>query len=185
MEGKALCFTGHRPDKLGGYAGPNAEHFRIRLLKHLTKVIERAAAVGYKVFISGGALGVDQIAADAVINCRVNNPAFKHIKLVIARPFPSQDSKWPLYAREKFQAMLHIADQVVDVSPDPYAPWKMQLRNEWMVNRSEAVIAVWNGEEKGGTWNCIQYAIKRQRDILFIHPATLIEKWALRGNLAL
>lgn len=34
----------------------------------------------------------------------------------------------------------------------------MQSRNEWMVNRSNIVIALWDGSEKGGTYNCLKYA---------------------------
>lgn len=181
MKGKVLCFTGHRPDKLGGYAGPNAIHFQTRLHNYLVRVLIKAIHKDFKTFISGGALGVDQIAAEAVIELR-KHTLYRKINLVIARPFPNQASKWPWHAQKRFSLIIEQADRIVDVSPDPYAPWKMQIRNEWMVNLSEVVIAVWNGVEKGGTWNCIQYAVKKQRDILIINPTTLEEKWLMKGE---
>ena len=184
MEGKTLCFTGPRPPQLGGYTGAEAQKIQTALFNHLVGVVQRATDKGFTTYISGGAQGTDQIAAEAVIKCK-NTILHQHIQLVIARPFPSQHIKWPHYGQKCFFNIIEAADRVIDVSPDPYAPWKMQIRNEWMVNPSEAVVAVWNGQEKGGTWNCIQYAVKKQKDILFVHPTTLIERWAIKGNLAL
>ena len=34
----------------------------------------------------------------------------------------------------------------------------MFKRNRYMVDKSQMVIAVFNGEEKGGTWYTIKYA---------------------------
>ena len=44
----------------------------------------------------------------------------------------------------------------------------MQKRNEYMVDNSEKVYAFWNGEEKGGTWNTIQYARSKGKEIEII-----------------
>jgi uncharacterized phage-like protein YoqJ len=44
------------------------------------------------------------------------------------------------------------ADRIVEICDDPYEPWKMQKRNEWMVDNSDADIAVWNSQP-GGTKN--------------------------------
>ena len=44
----------------------------------------------------------------------------------------------------------------------------MQKRNEYMVDNSDKVFAFWNGEEKGGTWNTIQYARKKGKDLEII-----------------
>ena len=38
-----------------------------------------------------------------------------------------------------------------------------QKRNRYMVDKSDLVFAVWNGEEKGGTWNTIRYAERKGR----------------------
>lgn len=173
---KTLCFTGHRPNKLGGYEGPNAKHFQTRLHNHLARIVTRAVEKRFKTFISGGALGVDQIAAEVIIERRLH-VVKNNIQLIIARPFPSQHRKWPHSSQAHFLDIITAADKVVDVSDDPYAPWKMQIRNEWMVDRSEVVIAVWDGIEKGGTWNCIVYARKTNKAILFINPKTLETKW--------
>lgn len=45
----------------------------------------------------------------------------------------------------------------------------MQKRNEYMVDHSDKVIAVWDGS-KSGTKNCIDYAKKVGKDIIFVQP---------------
>jgi uncharacterized phage-like protein YoqJ len=36
----------------------------------------------------------------------------------------------------------------------------MQRRNEWMVDRADKLVALWDGSW-GGTFNCIEYARKK------------------------
>ena len=158
------CFTGHRPGKLGGYDPNNQVNLKIRTALH-NKIAE---AISYNIttFISGGALGVDQWAAESVLSYRDIDA---RIKLIIARPFPSQASKWPKDSQAYYQTLLARADKVVDISPDPYSVNKMQLRNTWMVDQSHAIIAVWDGIEAGGTWGCIKYAKEKGKLIEYIN----------------
>lgn len=51
----------------------------------------------------------------------------------------------------------------------------MQKRNRYMVDKSDLVIAVWNGKESGGTWNTIQYAKSKGKKIHFILLNQLID----------
>jgi uncharacterized phage-like protein YoqJ len=173
--GKSLSFTGHRPDKLGGYHGPKAEKIQSDLRNQIADAITRACGNGFDTFITGGALGVDQIAAQAVISVREHRNG---IRLIIAKPFPSQSCKWPKKSQDAFDALCAQADEVVNVSDDPFTREKMQIRNEWMVDRADAVIAAWNGGN-GGTGNCVKYARSTFKPILIINPYTLVEKWEI------
>lgn len=173
--GKCICFTGHRPDKLGGYEGEKALAIQVPLQERLIDIVRRAIEGGFDTFISGGAIGVDQMGIEAVLH---HKRAGAKIKLVIAKPFPSQGSKWPPHVQARFENYCNAADEVVDVSPDPYDREKMQVRNEWMVDRSEAVIAVYNGG-RGGTGNCVAYARKQYMAVLAVNPYTLVEKWEM------
>ena len=49
--------------------------------------------------------------------------------------------------------------KTVKVVADHYEADVMQKRNEYMVDHSDIVLAVWNGK-KSGTENCIKYAEK-------------------------
>ena len=43
-----------------------------------------------------------------------------------------------------------------------------QRRNEYMVDKSDLVLAVWNGERAGGTWNTIEYAKSAGKPVKYI-----------------
>jgi len=160
----AVCATGHRPPGLpGGYSGSPVLDEAIR------NIVAQMATNGYTTFISGGAIGVDQIFAKAVL---FHKEAFD-LELIVARPFPSQASKWPRKSQEELSYICQYADLVVDVNKDPYSPWKMQQRNKWMVDHSNLVFAVWNGKESGGTWHCIQYAKTLNIPIYHLNPFTM------------
>lgn len=96
-----ICFTGHRPKKLGGYErNPISDYVKMAL----SDAIERAIKRRIETFISGGALGVDQWAAEIVLDIKARQikksyDRFSEIKLIIAQPFPSQSARWPQDAR--------------------------------------------------------------------------------------
>ena len=171
---KSVFFTGHRPHGLWGTHfqrfSPEAKAKYAAQEAVLASFVADFAALGFHRFITGGAIGLDQMAAKTVADLR--DTRFKDIVLVVARPFPSQDAVWPPQAKDYFKQLCKRADWVYDVCQDPYEPWKMQRRNEWMVDESQVGIAMWNGSN-GGTANCVRYAQKKGKPILVIHPATL------------
>ncbi len=65
---KSVCFSGRRPNRLGGYEPNNPVAVWVK--ERLRGAIERAVARGVSTFISSGALGVDQWAADILIELR-------------------------------------------------------------------------------------------------------------------
>lgn len=168
---KAICFTGHRPDKIGGYdRTPLQDWVRDRL----ADAIARAYRNGYLQFICGGALGVDWLAAEEVLALKAYR---KDIKLILALPFPGYYSKWSVHTIDHFEEeIVAKADKVLFACEKPYAPWKFQKRNEWMVDNSQAVIAVWDGSS-GGTANTVRYAQGGNRPIYLINPLTKITEW--------
>lgn len=172
-----MCFTGHRPPGIDGYNDMMSDK-EIEITRSIVELIKTMH--GVDTYISGGALGIDQMAALAVIHVRDNVPGYENIQLIIARPFPSQASKWPAKSRAYFESLCNQANSVVDVSPDPYAPFKMEIRNQWMVDRSIYVAAVWNQQRTGGTYNCINYAVNtRQIPVLNLDPNHWEEGWKL------
>jgi len=53
---------------------------------------------------------------------------------------------------------------------DKYSIDKMQKRNEWMVDNCDLLIAVWNEDKSGGTYNCIQYAKSVNKEVIYVNP---------------
>lgn len=159
------CFTGHRPEKVGGY---QSSPLSSKVKQALREAILEAIGKGYRTFISGGALGVDQWAAEIVLELKKDH----ELKLIIARPFPSQDKVWPEASRNYFRNLCSQADEVRDISPDPFANWKMQARNEFMIKESSLVIAVYDGSP-GGTANALKSAEKKNKQTVLINPKKL------------
>ncbi len=169
MHSKTICFTGHRPAKLGGYRPTNPTALWTK--SELRRCINKCADDTW--FISGGALGVDQWAAEIVLSIPSG-------ALTIARPFPAQASAWPQESQDYYHSLcartLLAGGQVVDVSDGPYSAEKMQLRNCLMVDASQYVIAVWDGTP-GGTGNCVAYAREQGRKIYQINPQSRVCGW--------
>ncbi len=50
---------------------------------------------------------------------------------------------------------------------------KLNIRNEWMVEHTGLIFAVWDGSQKGGTANCVRYAQKHYKNIHALCPNTM------------
>lgn len=160
---KSACFTGHRPDKLGGYDRDAPLNRAVR--DELDRVVEDLSERGVEHWCSGMAIGVDMWGAEAVLD--------HGLRLVAAVPFPGQDSKWPPDTRIRYLELLGMADRV-EVVEDEFSYAAFQRRNEWMVDHVDAVVAVWDGREDGGTWNCVEYAREQDVEIIRVDPNKLL-----------
>jgi len=156
-----IAFTGHRPDDLGGYNESNP-------VRDTLKVQLRQVLLQYKVehpdllCISGMALGFDQWAAEVCVELG--------IPFTAAIPFVGFDSIWSAEQRDKYNRLRVQALNVHFVCSGGYEAWKMQKRNEWMVDHCDVLVAAWNGEQIGGTWNTVKYARKKERQEVNLLP---------------
>lgn len=161
MSNKVCCFTGHRPDKLGGY-DPKDNH---DLLWALSTAVEQLIVENnYNVFITGMALGIDTWAALIVLKLQKKYP---HIRLICAIPCANHPKKWKQKDQDIWQSICDQAEKVIYVSREDYKPYLMQKRNEFMVDSSHLVLGVWDGTE-GGTANCLNYAVKKEKMVKVI-----------------
>ncbi len=142
------CFTGHRPDKM--------ELGEKEIKPLLEKAIDEAIANGYVTFITGMAMGTDIWAAEVVIDRKKKNSS---LHLICALPHPGFESRRSLSEKIKFNRIIKNADIVKQINAH-YFTGCYQVRNEWMVDRSNLVIAVFNGR-KSGTKNTIDYAKRK------------------------
>jgi len=83
------------------------------------------------------------------------------IRLVIAEPFAGHDAKWKDEHKVRYAALKSVADKVVVVHSGGYDAWKMNKRNEYMIDRASTLVAVFDGDKYGGTYNALSYARKR------------------------
>lgn len=154
-----VAFTGHRPQKLGGF-DDNTNQFEY-VVKQIHQTILQLEKIEPVHIISGMALGVDQWAAEYA--------AFRKIPFSAYVPCEGQDSRWPQASRDRYNQLLALASEVKLVTKGPYSPWKMQERNKAMVDDCDVLIAVWDGTS-GGTKNCVDYALNIKKRMIRIPP---------------
>lgn len=175
-----VAFTGHRPNKIGGYDA--ASPLRIKVRAAIKDALQRAIAKFSDkeiVVISGGALGVDTDAASVAKELG--------LRFMVAAPCRNQDSKWPSESKKRYSNMCRAADPalaktlamngetveggVVYIHDGLYNGRCMQDRNVWMVDHADAVVAIWDGSS-GGTANCVGYARNQRKPMVHIDPTT-------------
>lgn len=143
--------TGHRPDKLGGYTRRVDDALRelatVALKKHRPTLV-----------LSGMALGWDMALAEAALE--------QGIPFVACIPFEGQESRWPPISRTRYNRLRYRAHEIVIVTDGGFTAEAMKERNRYMVNNSDAMFALWNGERIGGTAHCVAYAERQGKQIV-------------------
>ena len=168
MKRKACAFTGHRPQKFPwrkDETAPACAALKAALNAQILRLMES----GFTDFLSGMALGVDQWAAASVLELRENNPI---LKLHCILPCKTQAEGWTATERDVYLAILDEADSVVYVNRDAIRDC-MLVRNRFMIEHASLVLAVYNGEKRGGTASTVRYARKLGREVWILHPITL------------
>lgn len=168
MEYKTCSFTGHRPQKLAWRYNETDERC-VALKAALKNQITTLAEAGVTDFYSGGADGVDCWAALIVLELRKKAPT---LKLHLILPHEGQADKWSNTAKERYRSILEQADSVEYVSREYYDGCMLD-RNHRLVEASSLLLAVYNGEWRGGTAATVRYAQKLQKKVLILHPVSL------------
>lgn len=173
-------FTGHRPNKLGGYNYDSYKNIKIKniIQKEVEALINKK---DINTFIVGGALGFDQMAFQVLFSLKNKY----EIIIKVAIPFEQQDSNWPQSSKNFYRNQLKLADELIyvdklenykikNIQEDIYHITKMQKRNEYMVDNADYLIACHDGTN-GGTKNCIDYWIKMKKENspIIINPKNL------------
>ena len=157
MEPETSCaFTGHRPARLPW--GADESHPRCLVLKdRLTQAVEEAYAAGFRHFLCGMAQGADLYFAEAVLSLRDRRP---DVTLEAAIPYLDQAKSWPQRDQDRRQAILDQCDYETVVQHG-YTPGCLHRRNRYMVDRAGRLIAVYDGQPQGGTYQTLAYAMQK------------------------
>ncbi|MEA5056059.1 MAG: SLOG family protein [Anaerotignum propionicum] len=98
---KTYCFAGHRR-----LPKDNIQRIMIRLNQEIDNLISQ----GVTDFISGGALGFDQIATSVIT---AKKEMGYDVKLVFALPCRNQDVLWTTERKKLYHGLLDEADEIV------------------------------------------------------------------------
>lgn len=159
---KTVAFTGHRPNKLGGYTWNKS--FVALYKKEIAFLIEE----GYNTFISGGAMGIDMYAWQAVHELQ-KHKEYSFIKNILYIPCPEQANKWSREYQEYHKYMVKNSNHV-QIIESKYSITCMNARNKAMINKANLLVAYWNGSG-GGTRNAINYAHKKNVQVVNLYKS--------------
>lgn len=168
MLDNSCAFTGHRPHKLPwryNEADSRCSALKAALARQITQLTD----AGVTDFYSGGADGVDCWAALIVLELRKKNPA---LRLHMLLPHEGQADNWSDSAQERYHLILEQADSIAYMSREYYDGCMLD-RNHRLEESAEVLLAVYNGERRGGTAATVRYAQKMGRKIILLDPISL------------
>ena len=147
MLDSCCAFTGHRPHKLPwryNEADSRCSALKAALVRQITQLVD----AGVTDFYSGGADGVD----------------YEKRKVMRSEVLDA--------AQERYHSILEKADSVEYVSREYYDGCMLD-RNHRLIEATGVLLAVYNGEWRGGTAATVRYARKLDRRIIILNPTTL------------
>lgn len=150
---KTCAFTGGRPERFS-WGEDESDADCLALKSKIAETLKGLLKEGYTHFISGMARGADTYCAEQVLKLKEHGAP---VTLECAIPCPEQTKGWSIGAHMRWQSIIDRADKLTVVSPH-YTRFCMSKRNAYMVENSDAVLAVWNGAQHGGTYNTIKTA---------------------------
>ena len=162
---KRCSFTGYRPQKMPfcfNENDPRCVEFKARLFA----TVEYLIGKGYSHFLSGGALGMDMFAAEAVLELRRKYP---WVVLEMVSPFDGQSDRWESQYQIRY-AILYAEADIITATGHKYDKTCLFRRNRYLVNNADLVLAAYDGQP-GGTAMVVDYAKKMDVPVCIIAPS--------------
>lgn len=150
---KACGITGHREID---------NRYWDKIITELHNEIENAVNDGFTHFISGFAEGVDQVFAQIVIDKMENHP---DITLEAAIPYQNRYLK---LMRDYVTKQMLKKCVNIKIASETYHRGVFSLRNQYIVENSQRLIAVYDGRSIGGTLSTINMAKRRNKELKII-----------------
>lgn len=146
---KTCCFTGHRriPDQDA-----------LWLRRQIRISVAELWRSGTEIFLAGGALGFDTMAAQEVIRLRENT--LPSIRLVLVLPCLGQEKDWSPRQQTAYREILRMADDVL-YTGDMASRGCYLHRDRFMVESSTHCIAyLLEKRRRSGTLYTVKYALR-------------------------
>lgn len=144
--GKICIFTGHRDVSCDSDA----------LERALLRQIAALAADGYTDFISGGAMGFDLLAAEAVLALR---PAIPSLRLLMVLPCRGQERAYSAADKLRYRTVLDCAD-LVRYTAETYYKGCMLARDRVMAEAADFCLCYLTRSTGGTAYTVRQCALR-------------------------
>lgn len=186
---QAICFTGHRTLKKKYYDSVKPSFEWGCVWTALMAYIKRGYAAGYTDWLVGGALGVDMIAGLCLAELIKTGQA-PGLNGYLCIPHPNYNNRWRYDTtdRSNLNILYHYLNPLVlDTGPN-FSRNLLFARNHFMVLNSVITCAVFDGRDKGGTRECLNFATNHNKRTCVINPyeidgetGRLREEWTKPG----
>lgn len=188
MKTLKIAFTGARP---GTYLDYNIMSARNKVVIEAleTFILRLNKQCPIEEVYCGGALGFDTLSfiATAKVNKAlisiIDGKSYHQIVTNLCIPYENQPNKWKDKDKAMYDKCIEKADivhyvdtiqdyQVKGATVGEHSNYKLMKRNMFMVDNANLVISFWDGKSRGGTRNCVEYALKKGKQVININAET-------------
>lgn len=150
-----MALTGHRPERLGYSKDSYATMDWVNIIDWLKEQIKVNNVTDVYCGMADGCDIAYGIAASLLKNKGYS------VKLHCVLPCKNYNSsnKWCDYLKKS-------ADEWIELSDEFYKGCD-NVRDQYMVDHSDKIFAIWDGNKSGGVWSTIKKAQKKDIDIIY------------------
>ncbi|MFC0271658.1 DUF1273 domain-containing protein [Metabacillus herbersteinensis] len=171
---KVLTISGYKPFELGIFKNDDEGVFFIK--KAIEKSLISLLNDGLEWVIISGQLGIELWAAEVVLSLQISYP---EVKLGIITPFLNQESNWKEDNKEFYESILLQANFVDSITRREYdSPQQFRLKNQFFLDKSDALLLVYDNEKPGSPKYLFELAQKKQE--VEEYPLFLIDFYDLQ-----
>jgi len=157
------CFTGHR-EKGFLWNGNENDYIFIEIKKTIKNQLIGLIEDGVNIFITGMADGADTYFAEAIIDLKKE---FEHIKLFAVMPYKNHIVMFRGKHVDRYRNIIKNCNSVFYIERE-YKKDCFLKRNDYMIDKSDVVMGLFNGKFKGGTFYTLNRAMDKGIKIIII-----------------
>jgi uncharacterized phage-like protein YoqJ len=173
---KVLLITGYKPQELQIFKKDDpALHFiKKAIQKRLLALLDEHN--GLEWIVISGQLGVELWAAETAYDLQSDYPK---LKVAVLTPFLEQEEKWSDQNKEYYEFILSQANHIDSITKKKYeSPLQLRLKNQFVVDKSDGLLAVYDEEGPGSPQYIIEMARKKAEEKDY--PIHIIDSYDLQ-----
>lgn len=166
-----IAVSGYKPHEIGVF---KEKHEQLPYLKKAMKrkIKEIVEEYGTEWIVTSGQAGIELWAAEACLELKKEGI---QLKLATIAPFYSQEEKYPEATKELYRLVWEASDYKDYITKRPYeSPGQLRMKNEFIVQKTDAMILVYDETTDGTPKFYEEAAQKRQQQneypILYVSP---------------
>ena len=168
----SCAITGHNPQRFKfkyNEEAPLCRSIKAAITEQITKLYNK----NVKNFYVGCAVGVDTWAAEIVLDLK-KQAAYSELELFCAIPFPEHTEKFTAGQKKRYEDILDQCTHKETINRH-YSPTAYKRLNYFLVDKTQYLIAVYDQDksERHGLGQMVNYALKNNRQIIYINPDTV------------